>query len=348
MPPSAKNTEYGIGASLNSALLWSLSFHCTWKVPVGRLLALPAVADRHRAAGDLAVVDQPRLVVREVDTAVGGDGARRALDPGRVAVVAAAAVAPLSAATAVPVTTAAAANPIPTIAAIRRNRPVVPVIRSPSPVDPTAATSHGREVTATWRSRPVTNQDAWRDQARWGRVGAMTDLKPRSRDVTDGMERAAARGMLRAVGMRDEDFAKPQIGIASSWNEITPCNLSLQRLGHRREGGRAPGGRVPDGVRHDLGLRRDLDGPRRDALLAGQPRDHRRLGGDGRAGGAPRRHRAARGLRQEPARHADGRRPARPRRRVRLRGLDPARARSATGRSTSPTRSRPSAPARGA
>jgi dihydroxy-acid dehydratase len=57
------------------------------------------------------------------------------------------------------------------------------------------------------------------------------DLKPRSRDVTDGLERTAARGMLRAVGMRDEDFDKPQIGIASSWNEITPCNLSLQRLG---------------------------------------------------------------------------------------------------------------------
>jgi len=57
------------------------------------------------------------------------------------------------------------------------------------------------------------------------------DLKPRSHEVTDGLERAAARGMLRAVGMRDEDFRKPQIGIASSWNEITPCNLSLQRLG---------------------------------------------------------------------------------------------------------------------
>ena len=56
------------------------------------------------------------------------------------------------------------------------------------------------------------------------------DLKPRSRDVTDGLERAAARGMLRAVGMQDEDFAKPQIGVASSWNEITPCNLSLDRL----------------------------------------------------------------------------------------------------------------------
>ena len=58
----------------------------------------------------------------------------------------------------------------------------------------------------------------------------MVDIKPRSRDVTDGLERAPARGMLRAVGMGDEDFSKPQIGVASSWNEITPCNLSLARL----------------------------------------------------------------------------------------------------------------------
>ena len=69
------------------------------------------------------------------------------------------------------------------------------------------------------------------------------DLKPRSRDVTDGDERAAARGMLRAVGMGDDDFAKPQIGVASSWNEITPCNLSLDRLAKRsKEGVRAAGG----------------------------------------------------------------------------------------------------------
>ncbi|TCO59203.1 dihydroxy-acid dehydratase [Actinocrispum wychmicini] len=69
------------------------------------------------------------------------------------------------------------------------------------------------------------------------------DLKPRSRDVTDGLERAAARGMLRAVGMGDEDFAKPQIGIASSWNEITPCNLSLQRLAQAsKQGVHAAGG----------------------------------------------------------------------------------------------------------
>jgi len=58
----------------------------------------------------------------------------------------------------------------------------------------------------------------------------MVDIKPRSRDVTDGLERAPARGMLRAVGMGDDDFVKPQIGVASSWNEITPCNLSLARL----------------------------------------------------------------------------------------------------------------------
>ena len=69
------------------------------------------------------------------------------------------------------------------------------------------------------------------------------DLKPRSRDVTDGLEKAAARGMLRAVGMDDDDFAKPQIGVASSWNEITPCNLSLQRLAQAaKEGVFAAGG----------------------------------------------------------------------------------------------------------
>ncbi|CAB4807564.1 unannotated protein [freshwater metagenome] len=58
----------------------------------------------------------------------------------------------------------------------------------------------------------------------------MSTMKPRSGLVTDGMERAPARGMLRAVGMGDDDWVKPQIGIVSSWNEITPCNLSLARL----------------------------------------------------------------------------------------------------------------------
>lgn len=68
------------------------------------------------------------------------------------------------------------------------------------------------------------------------------DIKPRSRDVTDGLEKTAARGMLRAVGMGDDDWVKPQIGVGSSWNEITPCNMSLQRLAHA----------VKDGV-HEAG-----------------------------------------------------------------------------------------------
>ncbi len=67
--------------------------------------------------------------------------------------------------------------------------------------------------------------------------------KPRSYEVTDGIERAGARGMLRAVGMTDEDWDKPQIGVASSWNEITPCNLSLARLAKQAKVGvRGAGG----------------------------------------------------------------------------------------------------------
>ncbi|GAB2757395.1 dihydroxy-acid dehydratase [Terrabacter koreensis] len=71
------------------------------------------------------------------------------------------------------------------------------------------------------------------------------DIKPRSRDVTDGLEKTAARGMLRAVGLGDDDFAKPQIGVASSWNEITPCNLSLDRLAKAVKDGVHAGGGYP-------------------------------------------------------------------------------------------------------
>lgn len=71
------------------------------------------------------------------------------------------------------------------------------------------------------------------------------DIKPRSWQVTDGLERAAARGMLRAVGMSDDDFGKPQIGIASSWNEITPCNLPLERLARAAKEGVHGGGGFP-------------------------------------------------------------------------------------------------------
>ena len=70
-------------------------------------------------------------------------------------------------------------------------------------------------------------------------------MKPRSYLVTDGLERAPARGMLRAVGMTDADWVKPQIGIASSWNEITPCNLSLDRLAKASKQGVIDAGGFP-------------------------------------------------------------------------------------------------------
>ena len=73
----------------------------------------------------------------------------------------------------------------------------------------------------------------------------MSNMKPRSGLVTDGLERAPARGMLRAVGMGDADWVKPQIGIASSWNEITPCNLSLDRLAKASKQGVIDAGGFP-------------------------------------------------------------------------------------------------------
>ncbi len=69
------------------------------------------------------------------------------------------------------------------------------------------------------------------------------DIKPRSRDVTDGYQKAPARAMLRAVGMTDADWVKPQIAIANAWNEVTPCNMTLRKLAERaKEGVRAAGG----------------------------------------------------------------------------------------------------------
>lgn len=72
---------------------------------------------------------------------------------------------------------------------------------------------------------------------------SQVDLKPRSRDVTDGIQKAASRAMLRAVGFGEDDWEKPQVGVASSWNEITPCNISLRRLTEAaKEGVRDAGG----------------------------------------------------------------------------------------------------------
>jgi dihydroxy-acid dehydratase len=71
----------------------------------------------------------------------------------------------------------------------------------------------------------------------------MSETERRSREVTEGFERAPARAMLRAIGMTDDDWTKPQVGVASSWNEVTPCNMPLDRLAKRsKEGVRAAGG----------------------------------------------------------------------------------------------------------
>src|SRR5437660_2822907 len=68
-------------------------------------------------------------------------------------------------------------------------------------------------------------------------------MELRSREVTEGFARAPARAMLRAIGMTDDDWDKPQVGVVSSWNEVTPCNLSLDRLAKRAKlGVRAAGG----------------------------------------------------------------------------------------------------------
>src|SRR5213596_2223196 len=70
-----------------------------------------------------------------------------------------------------------------------------------------------------------------------------TTRKPQSWEVTDGMEKAPARAMLRAIGMTDDDFTKAQVGVASSWNEVTPCNMPLDRLAKRaKDGVRAASG----------------------------------------------------------------------------------------------------------
>ncbi|MGH2590704.1 MAG: dihydroxy-acid dehydratase [Actinomycetota bacterium] len=69
--------------------------------------------------------------------------------------------------------------------------------------------------------------------------------RPRSRQVTEGPERAPARAMLRAVGFSEDDFGRSQVGVASSWNEVTPCNYHLDKLAALAKEGVRQGGAVP-------------------------------------------------------------------------------------------------------
>ena len=56
------------------------------------------------------------------------------------------------------------------------------------------------------------------------------ELRRYSRVVVDGVEQAPSRAMLRAVGFEEKDFARPQVGIASTWSMITPCNMHVGDL----------------------------------------------------------------------------------------------------------------------
>ena len=71
------------------------------------------------------------------------------------------------------------------------------------------------------------------------------ELKRRSNDVTKGPQRAPARAMMKAMGLNDEDLGKPLIGVASTWNEATPCNLHLDRLAHKASEGVSSSGGTP-------------------------------------------------------------------------------------------------------
>src|SRR6266542_6119522 len=115
-----------------------------------------------------------------------------------------------------------------------------PSIFTSAPLSPSQAPALQRRSAKPPPLRPIVgrwlNTRERRERRRYAaRMGE--DLKPRSHEVTDGMERAGARAMLRAVGMTDEDWDKPQIGVASSWNEVTPCNMPLDRLAKRAKDG---------------------------------------------------------------------------------------------------------------
>ncbi|MET0801041.1 MAG: dihydroxy-acid dehydratase [Actinomycetota bacterium] len=73
----------------------------------------------------------------------------------------------------------------------------------------------------------------------------MVGERPRSWEVTEGPKRAPARAMLRAVGFGEDDFGKPQVAVASSWNEVTPCNYHLDKLAALAKEGVRQGDAVP-------------------------------------------------------------------------------------------------------
>lgn len=71
------------------------------------------------------------------------------------------------------------------------------------------------------------------------------DLRIRSKVISEGVNRVPNRSMLRAVGFKDEDFKKPMIGIASTWSEVTPCNVHIDDLAKEAKSGASNSGGAP-------------------------------------------------------------------------------------------------------
>ena len=153
--------------------------------------------------------------------------------------------------------------------------------------------------------------------------GKRHDPRRYSRLVVDGAKQAPSRGMLRAVGFADADFTKPQVGIASTWANLTPCNMHLAELAREAAAGVDAAGAKSVHLQHHHGFRRHLDGLAGHALLAGVARGHRRFDRDGGRRRGLRRLRRHRRLRQEHARLRDGDRADGPPGGVRLRRHDP-------------------------
>src|SRR5215207_9253454 len=81
-----------------------------------------------------------------------------------------------------------------------------------------------------------------RGRDRAGTAAATSLHRKHSSLVVDGYERAASRAMLHAVGFAREDFKKSQIGIASTWSMVTPCNMHIDQLARQAEAGVNAGG----------------------------------------------------------------------------------------------------------
>ncbi len=164
-----------------------------------------------------------------------------------------------------------------------------------------------------------------------------------SRHVSVGPERAPHRSYYYAMGLTEEEIARPFVALASAGNDSAPCNTTLDAQADAARAGVDRGRRHAAPLQHDHRHRRHRDGSSGDEILAGQPRGDRRFG---RALGARpllRRAGRLRGVRQVAARHDDGDAPAQCAVDLRLRRLDPARAASMVATSPWWTCSRSSA-----